>query len=769
MTSPLQLISIDRVLLVGVMAEGYERNSSEDWSKDLDMQRDDVVEKVEHPFYAVWRARYGSVTSKLRGRFSEFSHDIRQFTDTQRLRVLSTQLASLPHDIRHFREIKCLQIGKFLRRDESLLEMWSFVEEMKQLEELEVWEKRAISDIPQGSCAHLTLLRKLVIRGCGLTSLPHNMGQLTMLQHLDLSYNNLQHLCDSFSSLINLKYLNLSDNPFVALHKELPFKSFTNIITLILWNTNLSLLPSLVSHMTEMEVLYIEGNSVSHLPKQLCDLHKLRYLDTRFNPLVSPPVEVCSGGLSAIRSYFHSLSSSVPVKRQRMKMLVCGKCQAGKTSLARTLACHHSCCTDEAERTIGIEEGQLTLSNGTQLIIIDCGGHRSYLLTNQLLVSDKSVNVVVVDSSEYKLNEEYFRQHVGHYIQMILERCRLGVVLTVFTKADQLYAATDRTAVVQHYVKCVRAMLQLREQQMKQHGMQSTSNSLSVFLSHQNVEIREEVLFVSSLTLEGLDQLYKRLEEVTSTATLLPTLEAEVPETWLAFENRLHYSAQVALGIKEKPSRRDFDLRSTHKQLVVKYSSPIPVWSVKSVTSYGERCGLGKDEAQFVLSYLHQVSSVLYFPRYPSLRLTVFGLVSFVVDVLKVIFRHDHERSLQYDIRFCQHPNAVSPDKFQEMKSNLVHNACLAMPMLLALWSGFKLEIHHLDVFLKLLIQFEFAYIVAGSHVEQTAMMLCNTPCFEDEQSDQEDKHQQSKSEPLESTDVLSEGEAKQPESGNDQ
>ena len=285
---------------------------------------------------------------------------------------------------------------------------------------------------------------------------------------------------------------------------------------------------------------------------------------------------------------------------------------------------------------------------------------------------------------------------------------------------------------------------------MNQHGMQSTSSSLSSFLSHQNVEIREEVLFVSSLTLEGLDQLYKRLEEVTSTATLLPVLEAEVSETWLAFEERLHYSAQVTLGIKEKPkifisidAPHPFDKQL---QLVVNYCSPIPVWSVKSVTSYGERCGLGKDEAQFVLPYLHQVSSVLYFLRYPSLCLTVFGLVSFVVDVLKAIFRHDHDRSLQYDMRFCQHPIAVSHDKFEEMKSDLVHNACLAMPMLLALWSDFKLETHHLDVFLKLLIQFEFAYILAGSQVEQTAMMLCSAPCFEDDQSDQEDENQQPQS-----------------------
>ena len=185
----------------------------------------------------------------------------------------------------------------------------------------------------------------------------------------------------------------------------------------------------------------------------------------------------------------------------------------------------------------------------------------------------------------------------------------------------------------------------------------------------------------STTTSSQVDIMYMRLEEVTSTATLLPTLEAEVPETCLAFEDRLHYSAQVAVGIKEKPKVDEYGYSQKHKQLVVNYSSPIPVWSAKSVTSYGVRCGLGEDEAQFVLPYLHQVSSVLYFPQYPSLRLTVFGLVSFVVDVLKAIFCHDHERSLQYDIRFCQHPSAISHDELTDShyKSLSTHRGCLNM------------------------------------------------------------------------------------------
>jgi hypothetical protein len=87
------------------------------------------------------------------------------------------------------------------------------------------------------------------------------------------------------------------------------------------------------------------------------------------------------------------------------------------------------------------------------------------------------------------------------------------------------------------------------------------------------VEVREEVLFVSSMTFEGFDELYKRLEEVTSITTLLPTLEAEVPETWQEFEDKLIYSAQVALGIKEKPEVIKGSSFPADKLLVVNYSS----------------------------------------------------------------------------------------------------------------------------------------------------------------------------------------------------
>jgi hypothetical protein len=86
------------------MAETNNDERSDDWSEDEDLKQamkyDKVVEKVFDGRYAVWRrARSGDVTIKLKGDFEHFQHDTIQFTDTPRLTLLSTQSASLPHDL----------------------------------------------------------------------------------------------------------------------------------------------------------------------------------------------------------------------------------------------------------------------------------------------------------------------------------------------------------------------------------------------------------------------------------------------------------------------------------------------------------------------------------------------------------------------------------------------------------------------------------------------------------------------------------------------
>ena len=57
----------------------------------------------------------------------------------------------------------------------------------------------------------------LSARYCGLTSLPASLGQLTNLQHLDVTGNQLTALPESLANLTQLKKLYIDDNQLTAL------------------------------------------------------------------------------------------------------------------------------------------------------------------------------------------------------------------------------------------------------------------------------------------------------------------------------------------------------------------------------------------------------------------------------------------------------------------------------------------------------------------------------------------------------------------------
>ena len=228
-----------------------------------------------------------------------------------------------------------------------------------------------------------------------------------------------------------------------------------------------------------------------------------------------------------------------------------------------------------------------------------------------MLVSDKSVNIVVVDSSEYDLTDEYFHQHAGNHIQMILERCSRAVVLSIFTKSDQLCSTDDRSAKKRHYEQCLRDMLKERKAEIKKRGLQTSQSSYNSFHTHQQVDVKKEVLFFSSSTTEGMEELYEHLQENTDNETLWPVVSAEVPERWLSFEERLKYSAEVILGLHKQRNDRPYRGFS-----VLKHRSRVPMWSIETVQKYGTDCGLCQEDSHLVLLYLHQISSILYYPQY---------------------------------------------------------------------------------------------------------------------------------------------------------
>ena len=110
-----------------------------------------------------------------------------------------------------------------------------------------------------------------------------------------------------------------------------------------------------------------------------------------------------------------------------------------------------------------------------------------------------------------------------------------------------------------------------------------------------------------------------------------------------------------------------------------------------------------------VLRYYHQVGSLLYFDQ-SRLSDVVFGSSKRIVDALKQIFRHD------YDVLVHESgTTGISPERFIEDKEELSTNATLSIPLLKALLRGQKLDTESVNIFVRMLLSFDFAY-VKGKH-----------------------------------------------------
>uniref|UniRef100_A0A8C8ADV3 P53-induced death domain protein 1 n=1 Tax=Otus sunia TaxID=257818 RepID=A0A8C8ADV3_9STRI len=127
-----------------------------------------------------------------------------------------------------------------------------------------------------GSCQHGSL-----------TSLPPDVGNLSCLTHLDLSFNSLSTLPGCILHLPSLRVLLVSHNSLVTLPED--FGSLSKLTFFSAMKNQLKDLPQSIGELAALQDLDLSENALEFLPEEVGNLHNCTELDLSGNRLSSIP------------------------------------------------------------------------------------------------------------------------------------------------------------------------------------------------------------------------------------------------------------------------------------------------------------------------------------------------------------------------------------------------------------------------------------------------------------------------------------------------
>ncbi|NXT95436.1 MFHA1 protein, partial [Anhinga rufa] len=586
------------------------------------------------------------------------------------------RLRRLPEGLGRLRHLRALDV------DHNLLPAFPApLLELAALEELDCSGNRHLGALPEGIAA-LRRLKILWLSGTGLAALPEGLCQLSALESLMLDGNRLRALPAGFGSLQRLKMLNLSSNllgEFPAAILALPSLEelylSRNQLTLLpphlcqlcqlrtLWldNNRIRYLPDSIVLLHSLEELVLQGNQIAILPEGFGQLSRVTLWKIKDNPLIQPPYEVCMKGIPYIAAYQQELAHSQPALKPRLKLVLMGLKDAGKTLLRRCLmeedgqredigsleagSAHPRGCPGQQDTGRGIEVMDWTADaeRGLTFIVYELAGDPSYDVIQSFFLSPGALYVLVVNLSAYV--PQHFYPSVGYFLHWLGSKVPHAVVCMVGTHAD-LCAERELEE------KCLDIHHQIAQQEKRDaEGLQSLVQQVDEalgqdfdlrcssphaafygvsdknlrrkkaqfqYLLNHRPQILSPVLPFSCRDRCQVRRLRDKLLSVAEHRDIFPNLHRVLPKSWQVLEE-LHFQPQA-------------------QQLWLSW------WDSARL---GLQAGLTEDRLQSALSYLHESGKLLYFEEHLTLREYVFHNLPRLIDILNVFCQWDATVLLQ--------------------------------------------------------------------------------------------------------------------------
>ena len=527
--------------------------------------------------------------------------------------------------LRYFPDVLCQLTGLrqlHMKMNNNIGSLPKTMVQLKNLEVLDVWSC-GLEDFPEVIC-QLTALHKLSIGGNWIEFLPESLAQLQNLQKLNVADCGLTVFPEVICQLIGLHKLNISENWIEVLPESLAH--LQNLQKLNVADCGLTVFPEVIGKLHCLQELQIHENVIATMTEVLVkdwykhDLPVIRNLQKSFDleSLTEPPSSIFRKGPKACVQYFNSLKISSIVECKLLSVQVLGKTGSGKSSLIKTLEKNESRLVDPADRTIVADKVEIKERvEGDQILlqITDFGGHDIYELTCPLFLRASNVTTLVA----IELNEYCEEKHdilVTKWLSTALAHMRTGHICVLGTQVD-LCPKEEVESKMQMLKREVSVWMDAELKYI--HKLNEKQDN--PFLAERQ-RLHVSFFETSSRTLEGVMELKSYLFARAKENSLT------LPGHWSKFYQKL----------------LDQQLEDKH-YLNKEEVNPM----FKKSLPFTKKLKRNPNDLRLCLQLLHDMGMILWYGDNENLRDVVFHKMSFIITVLKNLFRHNLQESLPYD------------------------------------------------------------------------------------------------------------------------